>query len=136
IVSDRQIITSPVVQSAITGANVVIQGNFTESSSKDLATQLNSGALPVQLTRQQVSTVSPTLGSQSLHQSLVAALVGLMLLMLYLAFYYRLLGIVTWFGMTIWGTFALALVSILGHSAGYSLTLAGVAALVMALGVT
>jgi preprotein translocase subunit SecD len=83
-----------------------------------------------------VETVSPTLGKTSLHEGLVAGLVGLVALMLYLAFYYRLLGIVTWFGMTIWATLALGLVSILGHTAGYALSLAGVAGLIVSLGIT
>src|SRR5205814_1747828 len=52
------------------------------------------------------------------------------------AFYYRLLGIVTWFGMSIWAIFALSLVSILGRSAGYTLTLAGIAGLIGSMGIT
>jgi preprotein translocase subunit SecD len=83
-----------------------------------------------------VVTVSPTLGKQSLHQGLLAGLVGLIALMLYLAFYYRLLGIVTWLGMAIWGTLAIGLVSFLGHTVGYALTLAGVAGIIVSLGIT
>ena len=55
-----KIISSPVVQGAITGGSGVISGHFTEQRAKDLATQLNAGALPVELTRQSVQTVSPT----------------------------------------------------------------------------
>ena len=77
--------------------------------------ELNAGALPVELTRQSVQTVSPTLGQESLHQGIVAGLVGLALLFLYLLFYYRLLGIVAWFGMSIWAILALALVSVAGE---------------------
>src|SRR5205823_6163663 len=54
----------------------------------------------------------------------------------YLAFYYRLLGIVTWLGMAIWGTLAIGLVSVLGHTVGYALTLAGVAGIIVSLGIT
>jgi preprotein translocase subunit SecD len=49
-----------------------------------------------------VETVSPTLGQESLRQGLLAGIVGLIALALYLAFYYRLLGVVTWLGMAIW----------------------------------
>jgi preprotein translocase subunit SecD len=136
IVVDRVIISAPVVQSPITGGTGVITGGFSEQESKDLATQLNAGALPVELTRQSVQTVSPTLGQASLHQGIVAGLVGLALLFLYLLFYYRLLGIVAWFGMSIWAILAIALISVAGQQFSYALTLAGVAGLVISLGVT
>ena len=90
----------------------------------------------MELTRQSVRTVSPTLGEESLHQGIVAGIAGLVLLFLYLLFYYRLLGVVAWFGMSIWAILALALVSIAGEQFGYALTLAGVAGLVISLGVT
>jgi preprotein translocase subunit SecD len=80
--------------------------------------------------------VSPTLGSESLRQGIVAGVAGLVLLFLYLLFYYRLLGVVAWFGMSIWAALALALVSVAGDQFGYALTLAGVAGLVISLGVT
>ncbi|HEX5938426.1 MAG TPA: protein translocase subunit SecD [Actinomycetota bacterium] len=136
IVVDRVVISSPTVQSAITGGTGEITGGFTEQGAKDLATQLNAGALPVELTRQSVRTVSPTLGEESLRQGIIAGLAGLILLFLYLLFYYRLLGVVAWFGMTIWAILAVALISIAGEQFGYALTLAGVAGLVISLGVT
>jgi preprotein translocase subunit SecD len=71
-----------------------------------------------------------------LHQGVIAGLAGLIALMIYLAFYYRLLGVVTWVGMAIWAVLALGLVSLLGRTAGYALTLAGVAGLIVSLGIT
>ncbi len=136
IVLDGVVQSAPTVQSAITGGQGVITGSFTEKQAKNLAVVLNSGALPIELTRQTVVTVSPTLGKESLHQGILAGLVGLVLLMLYLAFYYRLLGVVTWFGMAIWATLAIGLVSLLGRTAGYALTLAGVAGIIVSLGIT
>ncbi len=135
IVVDNEVISAPTVQGVIS-SNGVITGSFTKSRAQDLATQLNSGALPVNLKKEQVETVSPTLGRQSLHQGLVAGLVGLVLLALYLLFYYRLLGLVAWMGMTIWAVLAFALISLAGRTFGYALTLAGVAGLVISLGVT
>ena len=136
IIVDRVVISSPDVQSAITGGTGVITGGFSEQEAKDLATQLNAGALPVELTRQSVRTVSPTLGEESLQQGIIAGVAGLILLFLYLLFYYRLLGVVAWLGMTIWAVLAVALVSIAGDQFGYALSLAGVAGLVISLGVT
>ena len=137
IIVDRVVISSPDRQRVrITGGTGVITGGFSEQEAKDLATQLNAGALPVELTRQSVRTVSPTLGEESLQQGIIAGVAGLILLFLYLLFYYRLLGVVAWFGMTIWAILAVALVSIAGDQFGYALSLAGVAGLVISLGVT
>jgi protein-export membrane protein SecD len=136
IAVDHKIISNPVVQSAITAGRGQITGNFTEQDAKDLASILNAGSLPVNLTQQSVRTVSPTLGSESLKEGIIAAAAGLFVLFLYLLFYYRLLGVVAWFGMSIWAVLAIALISLAGKSFGYALTLAGVAGLVISLGVT
>ena len=136
IVVDDQVISAPTVQSPITNGSGVITGSFTEARAKDLATQLNAGALPVELTTQQVLTVSPTLGGESLQQGLVAAIAGLVLLFAYLLFYYRILAVVAWVGMLIWAVLALGLIALAGKTIGYNLTLAGVAGLVISLGVT
>ena len=136
IVVDQEVISAPTVQSAITGGTGVITGSFTEARAKDLATQLNAGALPVALTTEQVQTVSPTLGDESLQQGLVAAVAGIILLGLYLFFYYRVLAIVAWVGMAIWAFLAITLVAVAGQTIGYNLTLAGVAGLVISVGVT
>ncbi len=142
IVLDGVVQSAPTVQNAITqGQGQITLGSTSNTSAgereaKNLAVVLNSGSLPVELTRQEVRTVSPLLGKESLHQGLIAGLVGLAALMLYLAFYYRLLGIVTWVGMGIWAALALGLVSIMGSVAGYALTLAGVAGLIVSLGIT
>jgi preprotein translocase subunit SecD len=66
----------------------------------------------------------------------VAGAAGLFLLFMYLLFYYRMLGVVAWFGMAIWAVLAVTLISLAGRSFGYALTLAGVAGLVISLGVT
>jgi len=136
IAVDNKIISNPVVQSPITAGRGQITGNFTEDDAKNLAAVLNAGSLPVNLTKQSIRTVSPTLGTESLKEGIIAGTAGLILLFLYLLFYYRLLGIVAWFGMTIWAVAAIALISLAGRSFGYALTLAGVAGLVISLGVT
>jgi preprotein translocase subunit SecD len=136
IVVDREVISAPAVDEPITGGSGIISGNFTENRAKDLATQLNAGALPVELATEQVLTVSPTLGEESLQQGIMAGVAGLILLALYLLFYYRILAVVAWVGMMIWAILALALVAFAGRTLGYALTLAGVAGLVISLGVT
>jgi preprotein translocase subunit SecD len=135
IILDRQVESAPTVQGQITTEGQ-ITGRFTESEAKDLALVLNVGALPVELSKQNVETISPTLGKKSLHQGLIAGIVGLVLLMLYLAFYYRLLGIVTWLGMAIWAVLALSLISVMGRAVGYSLSLAGIAGIIVSMGIT
>lgn len=136
IVLDERVESAPNVDEAITGGTGEITGDFTESEARDLALVLQTGALPVELEQSQVQTVSPILGRESLDQGLAAGIAGLVALSLYLAFYYRLLGVVTWLGMAIWAVLSLSLVSVLGQTVGYSLTLAGVAGLVISLGVT
>ena len=142
IVLDGVVASAPVVNGQIpNGSGVITLGTSASTASgereaKNLAVVLNSGSLPVQLTREEVQTVSPLLGKASLRQGLIAGLVGLIALMLYLAFYYRLLGLVTWVGMGIWGVLAIGLVSLLGKTIGYALTLAGVAGIIVSLGIT
>jgi preprotein translocase subunit SecD len=135
IILDRQVESAPTIQGQIT-TDGEITGQFTEQEAKDLALVLNVGALPVELSKQNVETVSPTLGKASLHQGLIAGIAGLILLMVYLAFYYRLLGVVTWIGMAIWALLALTLVSVMGTTVGYSLSLAGIAGIIVSLGIT
>jgi preprotein translocase subunit SecD len=136
IVLDDRVESAPSINEEIPGGTGSITGSFTEPEAKDLATVLQAGALPVELAKSEVRTVSATLGQASLQQGLWAAAAGLIILALYLAFYYRVLGIVTWFGMASWAILAMALVSLAGRSFGYSLTLAGIAGLVVSIGIT
>jgi preprotein translocase subunit SecD len=141
IVLDRRVESAPFVNEPITGGRGTITlGNGTapeaEQEAKDLALVLRVGALPVELEQSQVETVSPTLGEESLREGLIAGIAGLIALAIYLAFYYRLLGLVTWLGMAIWAVLTVGIVSVLGVTVGYSLTLAGVAGLVVSIGVT
>ncbi|MGH2661680.1 MAG: protein translocase subunit SecD [Actinomycetota bacterium] len=136
IVLDRLVESAPTVNDPITGGTGTITGMAGEGEARDLALVLQTGALPVELEQSEVQTVSATLGQESLRAGLLAGIAGLVGLCLYLAFYYRLLGVVTWLGMAIWAVLSVALVAVLGRTAGYSLTLAGVAGLVVSLGIT
>ena len=136
ILVDKVVVSSPVVTGAITDGTGEITGGFSESQAKDLAVVLQSGSLPVSLKQLTVETVSATLGKTSLREGVIAGLAGLIALMLYLGFYYRLLGVVTWVGMAIWATLAFGLITFLGLTVNYALTLAGVAGIIVSLGIT
>ncbi len=113
-----------------------ITGNFTQSEAKDLALVLKYGALPVQLDRQTVQTVSASLGRDSLHAGLVAGVVGLGLVALYMLLYYRALGFVVWLGLLLTGAIMYSLVTLLGATSGLALSLAGATGIIVSVGVT
>jgi preprotein translocase subunit SecD len=94
IVLDKEVISTPQIQEPITDGKGVISGSFTAETSNALAIQLRYGSLPIPLTIVQAQIVGPTLGQDSLKKSLVAGLVGFIIVMLFMALYYRLPGIV------------------------------------------
>jgi preprotein translocase subunit SecD len=114
----------------------VITGSFTQSEAKDLALVLKYGALPVQLDRQTVQTVSASLGRDSLHAGLIAGLVGLGLVGIYMLLYYRALGLVVWIGLALTGAIMYSLVTLLGTTSGLALSLAGATGIIVSVGVT
>ncbi|MCL4421577.1 MAG: protein translocase subunit SecD, partial [Actinobacteria bacterium] len=118
------------------GGSGQITGNFTQTQAKNLALVLQYGALPVQLDQQTVQSVSPTLGKSSLTAGLAAGLLGLALVMLYMIFYYRLLGVVVVAGLATTAAALWAIVSMLGHTSGLTLDLSGVTGLIVSIGIT
>jgi preprotein translocase subunit SecD len=107
-----------------------------ETESKDLALVLRTGSLPITLEQSQISKVSPTLGEESLQQGMIAGALGLALVMIYMILYYRGLGFVVWLGLLLFTASMYTLLSVLGESAGLSLSLAGVAGVIVSIGVT
>jgi len=97
---------------------------------------LRYGALPVQLDRQTVQSVSASLGKDSLHAGIAAGIVGLALVVLYMILYYRALGIVVFFGLILTGMFMYSIVTWLGSTNGLALTLAGATGIIVSVGVT
>jgi preprotein translocase subunit SecD len=114
----------------------VITGNFSQAEAKDLALVLRYGALPVQLDRQTVQTVSATLGRDSLRAGLVAGGIGIGLVALYMLLYYRALGLVVWVGLALTGAIMYSLVTLLGRTSGLALSLAGATGIIVSVGVT
>lgn len=141
IVLDRQIVSAPQMGTevqcnvGITGGSAQITGTFTQDEARDLELQLRYGALPVELEPQSVTTVSPTLGRESLRSGLLAAVLGIAIVFLYILAFYRGLGLVVWLGIGVHAAFTLAIVILLGQAAGFALTLAGIAGLIVSLGI-
>ena len=118
---DGQVISAPITQptqqawSSFNG-QVQISGSFTEDQAKTLATDFTYGALPVKLDRLTVQTVSPSLGKSSLKAGLISGLAGLALVMLYIIFYYRLLGLVVLAGLAVTAALLWAIIAFMGQS--------------------
>ncbi|HMC08490.1 MAG TPA: protein translocase subunit SecD, partial [Actinomycetota bacterium] len=134
--SAPQVSTNVVCHQGINTGTTDISGNFTEQKAKDLALVLNTGALPVKLEPSQVQAVSATLGRQSLRAGLLAGALGLLLVMLFVAVYYRSLGLQTWIGLLAFTGLIYGLVVLLGDTIGWNLTLAGIAGLIVSIGIT
>jgi len=137
IALDSKVVSAPTIQQAsFSRDQIQITGSFTQSEAKDLALVLRYGSLPVNLEPQTVQTVSPTLGRDSLHAGLLAGLLGLLLVVIYMIFYYRALGVVVLLGLMIWSALNFTIICWLGQSRGLALSLAGVTGLVVSVGVT
>jgi SecD/SecF fusion protein len=112
-----------------TGAQ--ISGSFTVQEAQDLAETLKIGALPIKLALISQSTVSATLGQEALDQGIKAGLIGLGLVLLFLLFYYRFLGVVAGLGLLVYAVYFLALIKLIP----ITLTLPGIAGLILTIGV-
>jgi preprotein translocase subunit SecD len=137
IVLDNDVVSAPEIQGVITG-QAEITGGFNEQSAKDLATKLKYGALPLTFEQQTAQTISPTLGLAQLEAGLLAGAVGLALVLVYVLFYYRLLGIVTIASLLLSGLVVYAVLILLGrpNTIGFTLTLAGIAGFIVSVGIT
>lgn len=136
IVLDGEVISAPTVQQPSFTGSVEITGSFSEAEARNLARVLNSGSLPVKLVTQDVKTVSPTLGKDSLHAAIISGLVGIGLVLLFMVLYYRLLGLIVTAGLTVSGALIWTMVSFLSKTQGLALSLAGIAGLIVSVGVT
>jgi preprotein translocase subunit SecD len=131
IVLDKTVISSPQIQSAITGGEGTITGNFTIESANNLALQLRYGSLPVPLRVAESRTVGPTLGQDSLRKSLIAGIVGLAVVAVFMIAYYRLPGILAVLALLMYATITFALFKLIP----VTLTLPGIAGFVLSVGV-
>lgn len=112
IVLDGKILSAPTVQTAITNGEAIITGKFTADEAKQLATRLNSGALPVPIELISQQNIGATLGQESIQKSLIAGLIGLLLVALFMLFYYRFPGLLAVFALIIYTLLSLAIFKI------------------------
>jgi preprotein translocase subunit SecD len=136
IVLDGLVVSAPVINEAIPSGNAQITGSFTQVEAQDLANVLKYGALPLAFDRGEVQQVSPTLGADQLQAGLLAGALGLLLVFIFSLLYYRALGLVTVGSLTVAGIILYLLFLVLGKSIGFTLTLAGIAGAIVAIGVT
>jgi len=130
IVLDKQVISAPRINDAITDGNGVITGNFDLDSANALAVQLRYGSLPIPLKVVETRTVGPTLGQDSLQKSLVAGGIGFIIVILFMLLYYRLPGLLADISIVIYAIIALALFRFIP----VTLTLAGIAGFILSTG--
>jgi preprotein translocase subunit SecD len=136
IVLDGLVVSAPVINEAIPSGNAQITGSFTQVEAADLANVLKYGALPLAFDRGEIQQVSPTLGSEQLEAGLLAGALGLGLVMIFSVLYYRALGLVTVGSLAIASVLVYLLVLVLGEAIGFTLTLAGIAGIIVAIGIT
>ena len=136
ILIDGKVITAPATNEAITAGKAQITGGFTQATAKTLADQLKYGALPIGFQVQSSDTISATLGSAQLMAGLLAGGIGLLLVIIYSLFQYRMLGLVTVASLVVAATLTYLIVTLLSWREGYRLSLAGVAGLIVAIGIT
>jgi preprotein translocase subunit SecD len=138
IVLDGQVISTPYFQGVIANGVSQITGNFTESSAKSLATSLKYGALPITFDKDKttIQVIGPSLAGDQLRAGITAGLLGLILVMIYCLLYYRGLGLVVIASLLVAGATTYAMVLLLAKSAGFTLTLPGIAGLIVAVGIT
>ncbi len=136
IVLDGLVVSSPRINEPIPSGTAQITGSFTQLEAQDLANVLKYGALPLSFDRGEVAQVSPTLGADQLDAGLLAGIIGLTLVVLYSFFYYRGLGIVVTGSLATAALVIYLLVLLLGENIGFTLTLAGIAGIIVAVGIT
>ena len=136
IVLDRVVLSAPQVTNPITDGNAQISGDFDAVSSKSLANSLKYGALPLQFEVDEVAEEGPTLAQDQLSAGLWAGGLGLLLVMVYCLLYYRGLGTVVIASLFIAAATTYAAVLVLSETAGFTLTLPGIAGLIVAVGIT
>jgi preprotein translocase subunit SecD len=136
VVLDGQVLSAPTMNALITNGQAQIEGSFTQASAKSLATSLKYGALPVTFSDFSAQTIGPSLAGDQLSAGITAGIAGLLLVMIYCLFYYRGLGIVVVGSLVVAGVATYAMVLLLSKTAGFTLTLPGIAGLIVAVGIT
>ena len=136
IVLDGKVISAPTVNGVIPNGQAEISGNFTQTTAQNLANSLKYGALPLKFKVPVVTTEGPTLASDQLSAGLMAGAVGLGLVLIYCLLYYRGLGLVVLASLVIAALITYAVVLAMSQAVNFTLTLPGIAGLIVAVGIT
>ena len=136
ITLDGFVITAPATQAVITGGSAQITGNFDRDTSKVLADQLKYGSLPIGFEVQSQENISASLGSEQLANGVIAAIIGMILVVAYSVFQYRGLAIVTLGSLIVFAILVYLVVAVLSWRQGFRLSLAGVTGLIVSIGIT
>jgi preprotein translocase subunit SecD len=135
IVLDNQVVSAPSIEAVMTG-DAIIYGQFTRADVVTLSQQLKYGSLPLSFKIESFEDVTPTLGIQQMKMGLLAGAIGLALVVLYCLFYYRALGLVVILSLLASGALVYGSLVLLGRLNGYTLSLAGIAGFIVAIGIT
>jgi preprotein translocase subunit SecD len=133
---DGNVVSAPEIQGAIPGGNAQITGNFTQAQATQLQNQLKYGSVPLDLKILFVTSVSAQVGKNQLDAGLIAAAIGLLLVVMYSFIYYRGLGLVSVASLAIAGIITYLAVVLLSLYQNFTLELAGIAGLIVAIGIT
>ncbi|HIS40888.1 MAG TPA: protein translocase subunit SecD [Candidatus Aphodovivens avistercoris] len=134
IILDGEVQSAPAVQDVITDGQVSITGGYDRDGAFNLQTVLQSGSLPISFEYSQSQVVGPTLGQDALASGVVVAVIGLVVVLLYLIFFYRGLGVIAAAMIGVFAVFYLGLLALLSHFGLFSLSLAGIAGVVLTIG--
>jgi preprotein translocase subunit SecD len=130
IVLDKIVVSVPIINEPITSGQGQISGNFTQESAQTLAIQLRSGSLPIPIKVVESRTIGPTLGEESIRKSVLAGVIGLSVVILFMALYYRLPGLVADLALVCYAIFTLMLFKLIP----IVLTLPGIAGFILSVG--
>ncbi len=130
IALDNQVISAPVVQTEIANGTAVISGNFTSDNAKNLSIALNAGALPAPLNVIAQSSVGPSLGIDSLHKSMFAAIIGFLSIIFFMTYIYRKEGVIACVALAMYTVITLFVYKLIP----VTLTLAGIAGFILSIG--
>lgn len=136
ILLDGVVESAPAVQAAITNGQVQITGNYTVEEANQLKTIIDSGSLPVSISIEQASTVGPTLGQQALFSAIIAALIGIALVIIWLFVFYKGLGLLPAVSIVLMSVIYLGLLALLSQVGWFSLTLPGIAGIIVNIGMS
>ena len=127
---DDKLISEPVVQEKITGGEAQITGRFTVKEAKEMVARFNAGALPAPINLISQQTVGAALGTDSLHKTFIAGIIGMALVTVFMVLYYRGAGIVAAFALVIYAILTLAVFKLFG----ITMTLSGITGFILSIG--